>query len=397
MISKQPWIIILITAAAICTAVVFLTITHTTQAQAQKNAPLQIYAYSGHYFTESIEVTAKYIEYFYDDKTPYLCTEDWKNNRLWFISFADTNVCYKIPYPEPHNIQYAHQHITRGDTCFYMIDGETGRLYDYRPGDSLFTLTTSLNELTEMVTYGLHVWGAANTFVQNTSVIGDSLLSFPVIPNPESNGRYSRHTWGFPATAFYHLKSGKVSFSSFLYPDVFSRKNYGLLRGLFQLYDGKNSILYYSPAFAEVYRYNLFTGLMDTIPTHCTLQTREIPHLNYKPDPHHKDTDWKHFMLSDRYGRLHVSPDGKYYYRLYFHAMEEKNEDGYYNTVTDKRMSVMVMDENFKLIHEVTLPKEAYYTLSYAEKEGFSCRYINPAKPLNEAIYMIHFSTHELD
>ena len=84
---------------------------------------------------------------------------------------------------------------------------------------------------------------------------------------------------------------------------------------------------------------------------------------NYKYISKYISTQPRYKMISyDKYNNL--------YYRIIAHTQPYKNEDGTINKVFDRPWSIMVLDTNFKKLHEIIMPagKFEYNTIFVTEK-----------------------------
>jgi Domain of unknown function (DUF4221) len=102
--------------------------------------------------------------------------------------------------------------------------------------------------------------------------------------------------------------------------------------------------------------------------------------LNDKNDTNKK---MAHLTLSPLYLDILWDPYRKLYYRIFAKAQPERNSEGSYNSWRSKPRVLMVFDENFDLITEVTLEKNLTFFPIFVSEKGL---YINAMreKTLNE-------------
>src|SRR5690606_20996052 len=86
-----------------------------------------------------------------------------------------------------------------------------------------------------------------------------------------------------------------------------------------------------------------------------TVQTSPIPLRSTR------DEKWNHLKLSGYYGRLLYNPWKKCYYRFYFHPIPEKLPNGDFSAILDRRISLLILSDNFQLIGERLLPESCYF------------------------------------
>ncbi|QQS31112.1 MAG: DUF4221 family protein [Sphingobacteriales bacterium] len=192
----------------------------------------------------------------------------------------------------------------------------------------------------------------------------DSLLFFPV-----TNLNHNRN-YDFPLTAAYNLITNEISFPGLQYPFIMFKNDYGLLDRIHQYYF-ESKIIYTFEGLPEIWLYDTKGKTVERFSCKSSYQTDTILPINFKRNPETKDFLWKHFMNSARYERLVYDPFRKCYYRFFILAMPQKNEQGFFNTYKDRRLSVMVLDENFNIIGESLLPED-YYAIFFAvaSKQG---------------------------
>ena len=118
------------------------------------------------------------------------------------------------------------------------------------------------------------------------------------------------------------------------------------------------SHVYSFSAESDIYVYDIATKTYTSRPTRSQYDTTDFPCLDKKNA--NSDDRLQHFMLSPEYRQILYDPYRDCYYRVFTHALAEKNAEGLYNDINDKDMSIVVLDKNFKLITEWKLPKDEY-------------------------------------
>ncbi len=218
----------------------------------------------------------------------------------------------------------------------------------------------------------------------------DSILLFPVY-----YGNYKKRC-NQPITATYNLRNGEIGFADINYPNVLCGTDYGLLDRIEHYYFDE-TILYAFHALPEIWKYNIQTSTLQRYNCKSTFHTDSILPITFKRTPKNKDLLFDHFMHSARYERLVYDKYKKCYYRFFVLQMSHKNEQGLFNTYKDRRMSLMVLDENFNLIGETLLPKNCLAIFfAVASKQGL---FVNNG-PLTKAkengwnILKINFTVH---
>lgn len=118
------------------------------------------------------------------------------------------------------------------------------------------------------------------------------------------------------------------------------------------------SHVYSFSAESDIYVYDIATKTYTSRPARSQYDTTDFPCLDKKNA--NSDDRLQHFTLSPQYREILYDPYRECYYRIFAHALAEKNAEGLYNDINDKDMSIVVLDKNFKLITEWKLPKDEY-------------------------------------
>jgi hypothetical protein len=374
----------------------------------QKKAKEAEYSFS----YEIIQFKGKYIDSLFKNKTIYyldisndangiadiLIADNHSNNSVWFVSLIDTNVGYKVKYPENHYISFSTRHVARLNNDFYWIDGLTSNLYLYHLGDSIFRFVETLNTNSNLISEGLEVWPSliCSSNIRSCFFIGDSLLAFPCLPRVDGKGTYVNAVNNFPFTGFYNIYTKKIKYSKFKYPPIFEEKYYGMLSNFFQVYDNHRKIYYYSPALTQIFTYDILSEKIDSFNIRSKYQNEEIPFFNIdSPDliGHIEQRALvNHNRQSPNYRRLFISPDGKLFYRIFKNGTsnvnflsDEKNEnyDDYY---------LIVFNNKHQILAEFKLPYEVSINWVFTFNDGIYFKYFPKGKPYDEGLYWLKIS-----
>ncbi len=362
-----------------------------SKVEKQYKPDFSFYKFNGQFISEACKNSPLfYLDVFCNNSgiADFVCVDDYKNNGVWFISLLDTSTCYKVKYPENHNINIANQYVVRLEDKFYFIDGVSSNLYVYRLGDTSFYFIESLNSNIDLMLNGLEVWPANRYKI--TFFIGDSLLAFPCLPRYDVIGKYAGYNNQFPLTAFYNIKNKRITFGKFLFPTIFDEIDYGMLTNLYQVYDNKGYIYYYSFAFPQIYKYNVVNHDIDTIVVRSKYQIKDIPYLSKDSIVTNFNLQVKHYEISPHYKGLYISPDGNYFYRLFKHELLDTNLFNFAKKdITINRYSVIIFDRKGNILSDVDLPKDVHPYCCFASNDGFSIKYFPPGLPDNDGMYWV--------
>jgi len=202
------------------------------------------------------------------------------------------------------------------------------------------------------------------------NIIKDSLLYFPVDKNVfYENGIYSKKNYDFPITATYNIYSHKINSTGIVYPKFLSDFDYGLLFPIHQLYL-QDAIIYSFECSDEIIKYDLLTGISASHHIRSRYETAPIKPVTIDKKIGRKESIWNHKKYSAAYGNIIYDPYRNIFYRFYEHSMPVKGGNNLYNTTDDKRMSVIIFNENFEIMDEVLLPNGAWYYYAICSPDG---------------------------
>lgn len=153
-----------------------------------------------------------------------------------------------------------------------------------------------------------------------------------------------------PIDATYSLLNRKIQLNKIFQSKLLQKNIYGLVRNACKIsHDSLGIITFYNDPNIYVYNYN--TGKSDTLGGKSSHQLKEIVSLE-KKYINDKDVQYKHFMLSPWYVSISWDPYRHVYYRFFINGINEKSDDGLFNTFKDKHVILMVFNERFDLLAE---------------------------------------------
>jgi hypothetical protein len=97
-----------------------------------------------------------------------------------------------------------------------------------------------------------------------------------------------------------------------------------------------------------------------------------------------KDLDEENNLQSFRYENIFYDDYNKLFYRVYVKRMDLKNESGYYNTFEDRKMGILVLDQDLNKLGEMELPDKKIGWFGVG-REGFF--YLNSFEINNDTLY----------
>jgi|GEM_PF-2777601 len=75
-------------------------------------------------------------------------------------------------------------------------------------------------------------------------------------------------------------------------------------------------------------------------------------------------------IKNPRYGGIYYDRYNNLYYRIANHKQNLKDENNLPNDVGDNPWSIIIMNDNFKLLNELFIPKQKYYSYIFITKKG---------------------------
>ncbi|HRK29321.1 MAG TPA: DUF4221 family protein [Chitinophagales bacterium] len=297
----------------------------------------------------------------------YLVLQNRTNNFLDVYNLESHSIVYSIEVPTQYKLCEDMSSTFIKDNMVYHLFNNEGALLTTTVNNKKLVPHTNLNSNSTMLDNKLiSVVRSGHTQLY---VDKDSLLFLGVV-NP-----YKGNYYNYPITATLNLKTGKINTTGIAFPRFLYKNDYGLMSPIKQLYTD-NHIVYACDALPEIWRYDLTTSTLARYITRSNYQTDSILPLPFRSSPHNKDQSYNIFMHSARYDKFVYDPYKNVYYRFFVLEMPQKNEQGLYNTHKDRRLSVMVLDENFNLLGETLLPPVCNFIFfAVASKQGLFINY----------------------
>lgn len=174
------------------------------------------------------------------------------------------------------------------------------------------------------------------------------------------------------------LNSGKINLN-YHYPELYIQNMYGnLFIKIDRTKSPQNTIIYSFGADNNIYE----TDYKD-INKSFFAGSRYFDKALVLEDFNKAD---EHQVMSGYYSGIKYDRFRKLYYRMAVHPTELKNISGHLNHYEDKRMSMIIMDEQFKILGETLLPKNKhlYQTWFVGEKGIYISNHNRNNKLMNE-------------
>lgn len=199
--------------------------------------------------------------------------------------------------------------------------------------------------------------------------------------------------FGTPVEAFISADSTKKNIEKNIpvtYPPRYkSECLHGYSVQVYRTLGASGKRIYSFPAESDIYIFDPITQKVDTFPAKSVYDTLPFACMD-KKDVTGKNGDllMEKFILSPHYQRVIYDSYRNVYYRLFEPAMPQKNKDGYYNTLDDKKLVLMIFDSDFKIIGEILLPTPKYIPEPTVGKKGLY--FVHVQRKTNEQKYSIY-------
>ena len=244
----------------------------------------------------------------------------------------------------------------KNEIYLYSLPGALFKLVN----DS-FALQLNLTENKELFAHKLEL-DLNSDFGNYVQVYNDSTVILPV------TGKNRTGRDKFPLVAFLNIRTGKIKVIDYLSPDDYLDHHYFLNNMISYLLRDHKLLInrHYDP---EVEVFDLKTKkVVAKLNLRNKFQEDAIQKI-YTSDYEAKS---RYIIEAAHYGTLIYNPVKKHYYRLFYHALPEKNESGDFTILADKRSSITVYDQKFKYLGTYLLPKRIQAVIGISPTpEGF--------------------------
>lgn len=302
-------------------------------------------------------------------------------NYAWRFSFGNGNNIGYVDYDAElfihktafsgERIRYNFPDSTKGFPFYAIAQNEHGDFYYLNSDGHLYRLSKdSESELLEnfaqnkvLIENGLMIENLLG-MDRNFHFYNDSVLVIPVKWDlNRDKGKYTNYKKPCPAFITYHVQSKKLIINDIwtkpqtiktYYPD--RNFNYSVMA------NGK--LLVSVPYSSQI-------QVLDV--RNNTVEKKFIEKSQFQTDsirPLDAPSKKKKIALRDRYlieeayyGPIVYNPFRNEYYRIFYHSLPTKNENGDYTIYTDKSSSIMVFDINLKLKNEIYFDKNYFIFL----------------------------------
>lgn len=152
------------------------------------------------------------------------------------------------------------------------------------------------------------------------------------------------------------------------YPVLYNKNYCGEANLVFrEVADSTN--IYSFMASPDIVIYNRYNGDIKRLTAKSRLQHKDFTplSLHYSKEMNRK---MDHLVENPLYMKIIYDKYRSCYYRILLNAKEIKNEDGSYNTFSDKDLIISVFDKNFRLLTDVNAGSNHLWDYSFATPKG---------------------------
>lgn len=301
-------------------------------------------------------MTKTHLGFHYQD-TAFIVTDNIRFNKLIIYSLTHPVIKKVVDYPS--EIKYGGDKVSAFVTPghFYTLT-ERGMLYQFR--NNKYELLTELNKDSVLRKNGLWTKPHVSAELPEFQYL-DGKLFIPVEPDFSGTGYSATITRGipFPVTAIYDPEQKEMIIRPFLQPDELIENDFGIIGNLQQYHKNKDTTIYYAPCLPYCYVYTNKT--YKRFQCRSKFQTDSIRPLNFINNAAAQEKDLMHAQQSGNYFGFVYDPYKHFYYRFFALPLPEIRTDGYYNTMLDTRVSIIVLDEQFSTIEEILCPAGLFH------------------------------------
>ncbi len=372
---KIPFIIIIIVSAYCCNTISEKSFSSSDY----QNKILPVNHYLNRYYNPAL------YKYFFDEqnKTEYFAWYNEKDSSIDFSNVNDTIITHSFKM---------HKSLTKfSDFAPYSLDSiiifnypkdfyilsKNGK-YFYEVKDSIPVYQNQF-ELNTLVLYPL-------TIIDNSIFV----YNFPaeVLDNPNKFKKY----FSTPRDTRLTIKNNKMKISGVYgkYPDYYTNNNnyvYSPVRTV-----GENAKLIYSFDDSEdIFIYDIQSGKYET-------KKLEAPFFEKNQVfEKSKNSDFnyiaKYYTENDRFVNIIYDRYRNLYYRILSKRIKYENNDGTINRAQDKPFSILIYDNKFNFIKELSFPSRKYdFTTIYATKDNVKLFTSNEYENKNRQIHAYIFN-----
>lgn len=288
-----------------------------------------------------------YQSFYYTDSVTFLSAFNQVNKSIYIYKIVDTfDLFSKFSIPESIAGKF----------------DDIRELYFHTP-DSIFVL---LNDKILIFNYKGEVKSIielSDKLLQYPYVVGDLYKSYPSYIYKGNLHIFQLNELGpqrfkffkYPLECKIDLKDVQLKSNNVYYSPLLKKKIYGLVRNAVKIsHDTLGIITFYNDPSLYVYNYNTFN--IDTINCKSKFQSFDIKPLK-KKFISDKEVQYKHYQYSPWYTTIYWDPYRELYYRFFLNGIEEKNQNGLYNTFSDRQLIMMIFDKDLSKLHEQIIGK----------------------------------------
>jgi hypothetical protein len=226
-------------------------------------------------------------------------------------------------------------------------------------------------------------------FTRDFAFINESEFIFTTLRKPKSVNQ--NKSGNYPLFCKYNLKSGKVTFYDYYYRRSYFSYNRPLRTTLFHNVVGDTLMVAYMYS-SEVDLFSLRKNkLIGKKNMDSKYQTGEIPFL----EKYYSDFEMERYDIETPvYGQVFYNPFKSCYYRVFYHALPEKNENDEYTIQQDKKASIAIYDTSYKWIAEVDI-NNCFVSGITPTKKGFILNLNDIKTTENKVFYKEYYHDNE--
>lgn len=173
--------------------------------------------------------------------------------------------------------------------------------------------------------------------------------------------------------------TGRIErFLNVSYPKTFSKNYFGMLKGYSRILS-KGKLVYLFNSVDSIYQYSIEDKTFCSFPINNPFAERKTEPISYTK---RKNTQvlYDHYNSQPFYFIISRNPYNGNYYIMYFHYFKLENQDGTFNNAMDRKVSILVLNDSFRVVKTIEPPNDFKFFKPLFSKEGLIWKKYNGDK-----------------
>lgn len=240
---------------------------------------------------------------------------------------------------------------------YYYLEA-SGNLYQFSKNDTATHKLCNLNDIKQLEEDGLKVCLFSES--QNYFHISGNTIIFPLMANGRKDKKFGNFNVRFPLFGKMELSTHKFEYLPCYADDDFYAYSYHLHNRFFSHMVGDTLYVYY-PYNSKISRVSVSGNkLLEDLELKDNFSEDKIAKTK-QSDLSDANEMYRYSVESPYYSMFIYNPYKKHYYRLYYHELPRLNKNEEFTIPTDKKVSLIVYNHQFKYLGEYQFPEKYIY------------------------------------